>query len=790
MRTLTTFAAAAAFLAASAQLNMTQLGHLDYQALRNTDLSNIWGYTDEFGNEYALVGVNGSGGNTGGLSVVDVTDPANPQEVAFVAAPTSIWREIKTYGDHAYITTEASLGLLIVDLSPLPGSTSLPSTVFQGVGWDTSHSLFIDENGRLYLNGSNRGNGGVIMYDLTVDPMAPVEVGSYDPWYCHDCFARGDTLYAAHIYDGFFSMVDVSDPANPVLLGTQSTPNTFSHNVWLDDTGDHLFTTDEVSGAFVGAYDVSDPGDILFQDKLQSDPGSGTIPHNTYWLNDFLVTSYYTYGVTVYDATYPHHLVETAHFDTYPGSGDGFNGAWGVYPFAPSGNLFVSDINTGLWILAPDYVHACWLEGNVTNSITSAPVNAATITVLGPSLTATTGFDGHFATGTATAGTYDVLFEAVGYFPQTITGVLLQNGVLTIQDAALVPMVPFNYGGQVVNAGDGTGVPGAFVSLAGTDTTYTTQANASGNFTFTNIFAGTYTATAGQWGWITDCSFSGNIDPLSPPLVITLNEGWYDDFTFDYSWVTGTTATTGAWVREEPIGTTSGGDPCNPELDVDADCGDRAYVTGNGGGGAGDDDVDDGYTRLTSPVFDLSGYLDPYVECAYWFYNGGGFGSPNDVLTLSLANGSDTVAMATLDVNTATLSEWTAVSARVLDLLPATPTMRLIVRTADDTPGHLVEAGLDHFRVRENWSESIAETGDAAQATVLPNPNNGTFMLRVPFSGAQVRVVDAQGRVVLQQKVSGSEVRFVLAAAPGVYAARIEGPAGRVSVVRFVVERP
>ena len=102
----------------------------------------------------------------------------------------------------------------------------------------------------------------------------------------------------------------------------------------------------------------------------------------------------------------------------------------------------------------------------------------------------------------------------------------------------------------------------------------------------------------------------------------------------------------------------------------------------------------------------------------------------------------------------------------------------------------LVEAGLDHFRVRENWSESIAETGDAAQATVLPNPNNGTFMLRVPFSGAQVRVVDAQGRVVLQQKVSGSEVRFVLAAAPGVYAARIEGPAGRVSVVRFVVERP
>src|SRR6185503_15148171 len=157
-------------------------------------------------------------------------------------------------------------GLQIIDLSPLPSSTVLPTTLFTGVGWTTAHSLFIDENGRLYLHGTNRGNGGVIMYDLTADPMAPVEVGEFDNWYCHDCFARGDTLYAAHIYDGFFSVVDVSDPSNPVILGTQSTPSNFTHNVWLDDSGDHIFSTDEVNGAFVGSYDVSDPGDIQWLD--------------------------------------------------------------------------------------------------------------------------------------------------------------------------------------------------------------------------------------------------------------------------------------------------------------------------------------------------------------------------------------------------------------------------------------------------------------------------------------------------------------------------------------------
>src|SRR5690606_7637462 len=149
-----------------------------------------------------------------------ISDPTQPQEIFFVPGPSSIWREVKVWGDHAYITTEAEDGgVTIVDLSPLPQSTTLPYTVFLADDWNTSHSLFIDENGRMYIFGSSRGNGGAIMYDLTADPMAPVEVGEYDQWYVHDGYARGDTLYAAHIYDGFFTIVDVSDPASPQLLG-------------------------------------------------------------------------------------------------------------------------------------------------------------------------------------------------------------------------------------------------------------------------------------------------------------------------------------------------------------------------------------------------------------------------------------------------------------------------------------------------------------------------------------------------------------------------------------------
>ena len=39
-------------------------------------------------------------------------------------------------------------------------------------------------------------------------------------------------------------------------------------------------------------------------------------------------------------------------FDTFPVSDNGsFNGAWGVYPYLPSGNILISDISSGLYIV-------------------------------------------------------------------------------------------------------------------------------------------------------------------------------------------------------------------------------------------------------------------------------------------------------------------------------------------------------------------------------------------------------------------------------------------------------
>ncbi|MEZ4738067.1 MAG: hypothetical protein R2818_01615 [Flavobacteriales bacterium] len=38
-----------------AQTNIEFVGQLSYRDLHNSDLANLWGYTDEFGNEYAIM---------------------------------------------------------------------------------------------------------------------------------------------------------------------------------------------------------------------------------------------------------------------------------------------------------------------------------------------------------------------------------------------------------------------------------------------------------------------------------------------------------------------------------------------------------------------------------------------------------------------------------------------------------------------------------------------------------------------------------------------------------------
>jgi hypothetical protein len=109
-----------------------------------------------------------------------------------------------------------------------------------------------------------------MIFDLNSNPENPTLLGNYSGSYFHDGMVRGDTLWGGAIYNGVFSVVDVSNPSSPTLMATEPTPNSFTHNCWISDDGNTVFTTDEVSGAYVTAYDVSNLNNIEELDRIQA----------------------------------------------------------------------------------------------------------------------------------------------------------------------------------------------------------------------------------------------------------------------------------------------------------------------------------------------------------------------------------------------------------------------------------------------------------------------------------------------------------------------------------------
>lgn len=768
-----------------AQLNLSLVGSRSY----SVSLSDIWGYTDANGREYALVGARD------GVSVVDLSDPTQPTEVGFAPGDPSIWRDIKVWGDYAYVTCDqGDDGLMVIDLSNLPNGITyylyrpeltLPSATDT---LERAHNIWIDENGIAYVSGANVGNRGVLFFDVATTPGTPVYLGAVDAEYAHDCFARGDTLYTADIYGGYFSVYDVSNKATPVFLGSQTTPSLFAHNLWLSDDSRTLFTTDEKPDAFVGAYDVSDPSNIQELDRFRPDStlGQGVIPHNVHVWDDYLIISYYTDGCIIVDASRPHNLIEVGNFDTYLPANTGFNGAWGAYPYFPSGLVAISDIGNGLYILQPNYQRACYLEGRVTDASNGNGLFNATISINNTLRTEDADNSGNYATGYAVAGTYSVTYSAPGYQSQTLN-VTLSNGVVTVQDVQLVPLVAFTFTGQVTDAQTSQPIDSAIVEFIADGYEYRGRTDASGNFSIPNFYEGTYTMTAGRWGYFTQSS-AVTVSATQTPNV-QLFAGYMDPFALDLGWEVTGGANTGMWERAEPAGIFAAAyGQVVPDEDVANDIGNQCYVTGNGGAGPGANDVDNGNTIVTSPVMDLSGYSDPILRYSYWFVNVGGNTAPDDALTVQIeANGQ----WYTVNTHTGTTTDWsTPQHIRISDVVTPTSNMRIRFETSDfNTSGHVVEAAIDDVQVYDSVAVNTTQL-PAFNWSIAPNPSATDFLLATPGTDwpadAQVTVFNALGQAIETHLLTATTLRLGASWIPGVYVIRLSANGETLDLRRVV----
>jgi choice-of-anchor B domain-containing protein len=751
------------------QFSIDSLSHIDYQALHGANLNDVWGYTDELGNEYAIVGT------SKGTSIVDITNGTQPQEVFWLAGSESIWRDPCVFGNYAYVTTEAEDGLLIIDLSPLPQSTNLPTTLYTGPAanpWQSAHTCFTSESGYAYIFGANRGEGGVIILDLNTNPMQPTEVGVYDVSYVHDGFERNDTLYTGHIYDGYFSILDVSDHSNPVLLATQSTPNFFTHNIWPSADGQTVYTTDEISGAFIAAYDISNLQQIQEIDRVQSQQGTSVIPHNVHVKDAYLITSYYSDGIVVHDAQDPTNLIKLGSFDTYPGQTPGFDGCWGVYPFFASNKAVAADITEGLFIMQINYAPAASLVGVVKDLVSGQVLDQVSVQLIGAAMIEKTNAQGVYKTGIASTGTYVVEVNKPGYYPQTVQ-VALTEGQITTLNFNLLPIPPFQLQIKVQEEGTNLPISNAQIILTHPQITHDGLTNGLGQEDLTLFYQDTYEVVVGKWGYQTRCS-TQLIDASTQELVIYLKKGFYDDFSFDFGWSVIGNAETGLWERAEPNPTTA----TVFDFDVALDCSDLCMVTGNGLTlNTDQNDVDNGFTTLISPIFNLNELTTPHLNYARSFYCFHGPNNIDDTLLITLSNGIDQVVLEEIIAPQGQAMTWEYKSFALAGLLPFTNTMQLFIRTADYAPNvNITEAAFDHFSLSNEPVLNVNNSLSTPAILLYPNPGQEKLCLEGITKETNVQVYQLDGKQCLTARIAPTQPSIDTESLPnGAYIVEIEG---------------
>jgi len=346
------------FIFAQDSLNMAKMAHID--GMPGNEYNDIWGYVDTLGQkEYAIIG------SSQAINIYDVTDCSNPvlyhQEID---GNTTIWRDFKSYGDYVYgVCDQGSEGLEIINMETKVFSQNTTDFL-------KAHNIYVDQdNARLYVVGSNSVQRGMIIYDLSTTPENPqllkkirldTLLGNTTlDLYIHDIYVKDNIAYASHGYAGYY-IWDVTDVNNINLLGSTDDLPGYNHSSWPTDDLEYFYIAEEVPiGRPISIYHIinNEPYYVSsFKNPLEAPNYENNRPHNPFVKDDKLFISYYHDGLVVYDIANPTSPEFYAYYDTYlPNNGNGYSdyhGAWGVYPFLPSGCLVVSDIETGLYTLS------------------------------------------------------------------------------------------------------------------------------------------------------------------------------------------------------------------------------------------------------------------------------------------------------------------------------------------------------------------------------------------------------------------------------------------------------
>ena len=719
----------------------------------------VWGYVHPDGREYAALGTRT------GTSIVRLTVPTAPAEVAFIPGPTAGTRDIRQYRTYLYIVanfaTGGTPGIQVVNMAD-PDHPLLVNTYTATLGQaeyvnvDSTRALLFASEADEFT-----GPGGVRIFSLA-DPANPVQLGAYGPAYrIHDFHGAGNVGYACAIDNGMVDVLDITNPAAPVRIASFATPQGNPHSSWTTSDGRYLLVTDEDFAFGIHGrpcvFDVQNPAQAKLVYEYRDLPASTS--HIPSISGNTAAVSYYTAGVRLWDLSVPTQPVEFGFYDTWGGDDFLLAGNYQASIYLPSGIVLAADDATGLYLAQPERNYGI-VRGIVRSASNGMkPLGDVTVRVAPFGPATLTGPDGAFALAPG-PGTVTIQTDKYGYAVQS-AAVTVAIGSDQQLNFVVSTLSTGSIKGTVRRASDASLFAGVDVTIPGTP--FATVTNSKGAYTFSKVAIGSINVSAEYVGFV----------PISTPLNLGANQRasvdfslspapFYDDADTDRGWTFGAPgddATQGQWVRAVPIGTMNGSEQAQPATDHTPGAGTFCFVTGNNSSVATVSSVNGGKTTLTSPVLNLSGVTDPRIVFWRWYYHNhsvGGAVALSQPFVTEISNDAGTT-WTTVSAVQRSIGAWERIEIRVTDFFASPGNVRVRF-TAQNRVGGIAEAALDDFEYYFGTSGALVslapsrtEAGASAQPIVsaVRVGNAVAFNLKLDRATNLVaRVIDVQGRLV------------------------------------------
>ncbi len=342
---------------------------LDHGPRAEVATSDLWVFEGVDGEDYAYTGTHAQGGGER-MFVWKVTDPENIQLMDSVVVDARVVNDVKVSEDAewAIITREGASnrrnGIVVLDLADPAHPTilsELTDDLTAGI-----HNVWIMGD---IVYAVNNGTSALNIIDMS-DPANPQHAGRFEirpgetDKVLHDVWAEDGYAYLSYWDDGLV-IADVGagthggTPTDPAFVSSINYPAGNTHVAWRNRDyvflGDEIGTSDGMRG-YIHVIDVSDIDNPKEVAKYEL-PEAGA--HNVWIEDDVLYIAYYQGGLRIVDVsgTLRGDLYrqgrEIGFFRTEAAEGEGLAAnsanAWGPQVF--KGNLFVSDMTSGLWVL-------------------------------------------------------------------------------------------------------------------------------------------------------------------------------------------------------------------------------------------------------------------------------------------------------------------------------------------------------------------------------------------------------------------------------------------------------